>query len=167
MTDEDEHWKPEDYNLFVPAAGVNRNEVRRNGKIAFRVKRFLRTGDMETLAQLAELDPPGGSAEVGQAIAKAVRQKENDRIARDHRDFEIDRLFRFMTEQGTTKVEAYTTITEIYFPDEERKDTKPVDSVRRQHERWVKRMNVQNKERLDKEIKKLKEQSDPSIKKSR
>lgn len=166
MTDEDEHWKPEDYNLFVPAAGANRKEVKMNGEVAFRVKRFLRTGDMETLAQLAELDPPGGNALVGSAIAKAVRPIKNEKIERDQRNFEIDRLFRWMTEHGATNVEAYTKIAEIYFPDEERGDTKSIDVIRRTRERWLERMKAKNKERLDEKHKKLKKQSKRSNNKS-
>lgn len=81
--------------------------------------RWRRTKDDETLAQIVEMAPPGGDAEVGKAIARKLRIKRPDSKA--HNDVlwrEIDRIYRWLTiESGKTRLQAYGEIKKIYFPE--------------------------------------------------
>lgn len=100
--------------------------------------RWIKTKDDETLAQLAELSPPGGIAELGKAIAIKLRNKRPDNKADEFTKWrEIDRIFRYYTiENSGTQEDAYKIIRQIYFSDEgeDRYDWK---SIERMHRRWV------------------------------
>ena len=104
--------------------------------------RWRRTKDDETLAQIVEMAPPGGDAEVGKAIARKLRIKRPDSNA--HNDVlwrEIDRIYRWLTiESGKTRLQAYGEIKKIYFPekDEEKKgEIYDLQTIERQHRRWA------------------------------
>jgi hypothetical protein len=104
------------------------------------LERWMRTKDDETLAQIAELSPPAGRADIGKAIAAKLRQKRPDKKAHDDIMWrEIDRVFRWLTIEGCkTDDDAYETIRSIYFSrhGEERYD---IATIKRTHFRWVKK----------------------------
>lgn len=104
------------------------------------LERWMRTKDDETLAQIAELSPPAGRADIGKAIAAKLRQKRPDNKAHDDIMWrEIDRVFRLLTIEGCKKEDdAYEIIRSIYFAHvgEERYD---IATIKRTHFRWVKK----------------------------
>lgn len=97
--------------------------------------RWIKTKDDETLAQLAELSPPGGITELGKAIAIKLRDKRPDSKADEFTKWrEIDRLFRYYTiENGRSHEDAYKIIRQIYFSDEgeDRYDWKSIERMHR------------------------------------
>ena len=124
--------------MFASALGKNPEDAARRAEIAFLLKRFERTGDTQTLIRLIKLDPPGGDARVAKAlVAKLEKERKNKKAANDQIYMEINRLFTFLREQGHSVESSYTKIAEIYFPDEEGKDPKPIDDIRKQHKRWL------------------------------
>ena len=126
--------------MFAAAVGENPEDAKRHAEIAFLLNRFERTGDTQTLIRLINLDPPGGDAGVAKAlVAKLEQERENKKAANYQIYMEINRLFTFLREQGHSVEYSYTKIAEIYFPDEEGKEPKPIDSIRKQHQRWLER----------------------------
>jgi hypothetical protein len=106
--------------------------------------RWQRTKDDETLAQIVELAPPGGDAEIGKAIAKKLRVKRPDKKAENDVMWrEIDRLWRILTIQnGQTQKQAYEQIKQIYFAekdDEKSGELYDLRTIERQHRRWAKK----------------------------
>lgn len=105
--------------------------------------RWQRTKDNETLAQIVELAPPGGDAEIGKAIAKKLRVKRPDNKAENDVMWrEIDRLYRHYTqERKLSETAAYTGIQEIYFP-HRAEDSYDIKTIERQHRRWAKKSAI-------------------------
>ena len=127
-------------NIFTTAWGDTPEGAARQAKINFLHARFKRTKDRETLAELAELDPPAGDKTIGKAIADVLRVKKPDRkIERDLEWLWIDRVFHHFREQGHGVDDSYAKIAEIFYPDGERDDPKPIESIKTQHKRWLKK----------------------------
>ena len=132
-----------DRTMFAGAWGENREDAKRRAEIAFLLERFKRTGDTTTLIRLINLDPPGGDADVARALtAKLEAERPNKKAANDQSWMEIDRLFAFLRQEHSVD-ESYKKIAEIYFPDEEGKESKSIETVRTQHRRWLEKA-VQN-----------------------
>ena len=128
-----------DRTMFAGAWGENREDAKRRAEIAFLLKRFKRTGDTTTLIRLINLDPPGGDADVAKVLtAKLETERPNNKAADDQRYMEIDRLFAFLREEHSVD-ETLKKIAEIYFPDKEGKEPKPIESIRKQYRRWLKK----------------------------
>ena len=130
----------EERNMFATGWGVTPEAAARQAKINFLHARYQRTKDMETLAELAELDPPAGDKATGKAIAAVLRNKRPD--SKPERDEEyrwIDRLFNHFREQGHGVNESYAKIAEMFFPEDERDEAKPIESIRTEHGRWLKK----------------------------
>ena len=125
-------------NLFASAWGNTPEEAQRNAAIKGLLAKFKRTGDMATLAELAQLDPPGGEAFIGKAIAEALLNKKPDNKAyKDTLWRDVDRVFHYLREQGHTVAESYAKVAEIFFSDESRSEPKPIEDIRKQHKRWL------------------------------
>ena len=113
--------------MMEPRTGIN-----------YLVAKFKRTGDMATLAELAQLDPPGGEESIGAAIASVLLNKKpdnkgyNDTFWRD-----VDRVFHYLRDQGHSVAESYAKAAEIFFPDESRSEPKSIEDIRKQHKRWL------------------------------
>lgn len=127
-------------NLFSFAFGETPEEATRNAAIKFLDNKFKRTGDMATLAQLAQLDPPVGNESSGKIIAEVLLNKKTDNKAYNDAFWrELDRVFNYYRDQGYKVVESYTKAAEIFFPDDKRDEPKQVDNIKKQHKRWLKK----------------------------
>lgn len=127
-------------NVFTTAWGETPEAAARQAKIKFLHDRYKRTKDMETLAELAELDPPAGDKAAGNAIAAALRNKRPDKkVEEDEKCRWIDRVFNHFREQGFGKDQSYAKVAEIFYPDGERDEPKPIDSIETKHKRWLKK----------------------------
>lgn len=127
-------------NVFTTAWGETPEAAARQAKIKFLHARYKRTKDMETLAELAELDPPAGDKAAGKVIAAVLRNKEPDeKIDRDEEYRWIDRVFNHFREQGFGIDQSYDKVAEMFFPNDERDEVKPIGSIRKQHGRWLKK----------------------------
>jgi len=127
-------------NLFASDWGNTPEEAQRKTALKFLQAKFKRTGDMATLAEIVELDPPTGDEAVGAEIASVLLNKSPDK--KSYRDTfwrDLDRVFDYLQEQGHSVAESYAKIAEIFFPDDERDDTKAVEDIRKQHKRWLKK----------------------------
>lgn len=128
-------------NVFTTAWGETPEAAARQAKIKFLHARYKRTKDMETLAELAELDPPAGDKAVGKAIAAVLLKKRPDKkVEEDEKWRWIDRLFNHFREQGNSVDNSYAKIAEMFFPNDERDEVKPIGSMRTQHRRWLKKL---------------------------
>lgn len=109
-------------------------------ELALLRKRWQRTKDDETLAQIVELSPPGGDPEIGRAIAQKLRVKRPDKKAENDVMWrEIDRLYLHYTqERKWPETAAYTRIQEIYFAHRV-EDSYDIKTIERQHRRWAKK----------------------------
>ena len=131
--------------LFVGAWGDNPEEAARRAEIKFLLERLERTGDMETAARLVELDPPGGDPDAGRIIAKQLRNKRPDEKAtKDVENREIDRVYQWLRERGTSADKAYEMIAEIFCQSDARSEAVPIDSVKKRHQRWLQKARGQN-----------------------
>lgn len=127
-------------NLFASDWGNTPEEAQRKAALKFLQAKFKRTGDMATLAEIAELDPPAGDEAVGAEIASVLLNKNPDKKAyRDTFWRDLDRVFDFLQAQGHSVAESYAKVAEIFFPDDEHDDTKGVEDIRKQHKRWLKK----------------------------
>lgn len=127
-------------NIFITAWGDTPEVAARQAKINFLHARFKRTKDRATLTELAELDPPSGDKAVGKAIAAVLLDKRPDGKAESDENWRwIDRVFNHFREQGHGVDESYAKIAEIFYPDGERDEPKPIESIRTQHKRWLKK----------------------------
>ena len=127
-------------NIFITSWGDTPEAAARQAKINFLHARFKRTKDRATLAELAELDPPAGDKAVGKAIAAVLLDKRPDGKAENDENWRwIDRVFNHFREQGHGVDESYVKIAEIFYPDGERDEPKPIESIRTQHKRWLKK----------------------------
>ncbi len=125
-------------NLFAAAWGDTREEAQRNAAIKFLAAKFKRTGDMATLAELAQLDPPGGEESIGGAIASVLLSKRPDNKAYNDTFWrDLDRVFHYSREQGHTVADSYAKVAELFYPDDGRSEPKPVEDIRKQHKRWL------------------------------
>jgi RNA:NAD 2'-phosphotransferase (TPT1/KptA family) len=130
-----------DNTVFTVAWGDTPEAAVHNAKIKFLHARFKRTNDRATLAELAELDPPAGDKAVGKAIADVLRDKKPDsKIENDEEYRWIDRVFNHFREEGHGVDDSYAKIAEIFFPNDERNEAKPIESIRKQHGRWLKKL---------------------------
>ena len=130
-----------DKTVFTTAWGDTPEAAARQAKINFLHDRFKRTKDIETLAELVELDPPTGDKAVGKAIAGVLRDKKPDsKIENDDEYRWIDRVFNHFREQGHSVDDSYAKIAEMFFPNDERDEAKPIESIRKQHRRWLKKL---------------------------
>ena len=128
-------------NIFTTAWGDTPEGAARQAKINFLHARFKRTKDRETLAELAELDPPADDKTIGKAIADVLRDKKPDsKIENDEEYRWIDRAFNHFREQGNSVDNSYAKIVEMCFPNDERDEVKPIESIRKQHGRWLKKL---------------------------
>jgi hypothetical protein len=115
--------------------------VIRQAKINFLHDRFKRTKDRETLAELVELDPPADDKDVGKAIADVLRDKKPDnKVERDEEYRLIDQAFNLLREQGHSVDNSYAKIADLFFPSDERDEAKAVESIKKQHKRWLKKL---------------------------
>ena len=127
-------------NIFTTAWGDTPEAAARQAKIKFLHARYRRTKDMETLAELAELDPPAGDKAAGKAIADVLRNKRPDsKPERDEKSRWIDRVFIHFREQGHGVNESYAKVAEMFFPNDERDEAKSIESIRTEHGRWLKK----------------------------
>ena len=130
-----------DKTAFTTAWGDTPEAAAHQAKIKFLHARFKRTKDRATLAELAELDPPAGDKAVGKEIADVLRDKKPDsKIENDEEYRWIDRVFNHFREEGHGVDDSYAKIAEIFFPNDERDEAKPIESIRKQHGRWLKRL---------------------------
>lgn len=128
-------------NIFTTTWGGTPKGAARQAKINFLRARFKRTKDRETLAELAELDPPAGDKTIGKAIADVLRDKKPDsKIENDEEYRWIDRAFNHFREQGKSVDDSYAKVAEMFFPNDERDEAKPIESIRKQHRRWLKKL---------------------------
>ena len=126
-------------NLFAFAFGDTPEEAKRRAAVKFLVAKFKRTGDMATLAELAQLDPPGGLGAAGRTIRTELLNKRPDEKAyRDTFWRDLDRVFQYLRGQGYTVDDSYAKLTEIFFNDKDRPEPKSIESIRTQHNRWLK-----------------------------
>lgn len=125
-------------NLFTTAWGETPEAAARQAKIKSLHARYKRTKDMETLAELAELDPPAGDKAAGNAIAAALRNKRPDKKAyNDTLWRDVDRLFNYFHQQGHTVADSYAKVAEVFFPNNDRHEAKALEDIKKQHKRWL------------------------------
>ena len=130
-------------NVFTTAWGETPEATALQAKIKFLYARYKRTKDMETLAELAELDPPAGDKAAGKVIAAVLLNKRPDKkVEEDEKCRWIDRVFNHFREQGHGVDESYAKIAEIFYPYGERDEPKPIDSIKTKHKRWLKRVKI-------------------------
>ena len=124
------------------AWGQNADEALLNLRLSELVRRFRRTSDHETLAQLVELDPPAGNSDIGAAIASALRgkQHQDQKAQRDELWRLIDITHRALCQTGLNKSEAYKIIADSpdFFDSNKKEEAISIESIRIRHERWIK-----------------------------
>ena len=95
--------------------GTSKEDVLRKIRITGLLREYAHTGSREALAQLTEIDPPGGDAGVGKAIAVALREKRPDKkleLYGRNRAMTMD--FRLLRRSGMSAEKAREMIANEY-----------------------------------------------------
>ena len=127
-------------NLFASGLGDTAEAAIRQAKIKYLHAKFMRTYDMETLAELVQLDPPCGDKAVGHAISTVLRNKRPDKKAyNDTLWRDVDKMFHYFNQKGHTITDSYAKVAEIFFPTSDQNEAKSLEDIKKQHNRWLKK----------------------------